>query len=494
MSCFNLAPYEYIHVKDMNTGTTRVVMGPKTFIPQEQEKVLFKTPKAMVSLGKRDYCVVHNPIMLKDGKPVYDKYGQIKNQHGEVEYRFHKDYSEPFPLHPNEIQKGQNNRLTVVQKDEGLKIKASRDFTNEAGVRKVAGDEWIVVGLTTYYPRVEEDVVKAVKSLQIMKGEALRCRAQQEFTGKDESGKDVTRTSGMEWLWRKVGSYLPHVHEVVEEKVVAKALNEGLSLILTATQSFTDVYGMTRKAGEEWMITHKDASSHILDVYEKIQEEAKLVVLTKSHYCVVMDPWNAEKRTNSKGAKVVRVGETSFFLQPGERLENGIQDIHVLSEKDAVLVRANEKFVNRQFFDAERYGRIMALWNAKKTADLSLAKNINNGYVRAIMKSEVSGLRTHEAEFKDFTADELAACIEDQVKLPGDKWMVYGPLKYVPPVSVEYIETRSEIPLDKREGVYVRNIKTGNVRSVVGETYMLKTDEELSEINLSTEVVGLLQA
>jgi major vault protein len=114
--------------------------------------------------------------------------------------------------------------------------------------------------------------------------------------------------------------------------------------------------------------------------------------------------------------------------------------------------------------------------------------------VRAIMKSEVSGLRTHETEFKNYTADELAACVEDQVKLPGDKWMVYGPLKYVPPVSVEYIETRSEIPLDKREGVYVRNIKTGNVRSVVGETYMLKTDEELSEINLSTEVVGLLQA
>ena len=60
------------------------------------------------------------------------------------------------------------------------------------------------------------------------------------------------------------------IDEVVEEKVLAKQLNEGLSLILTATQSFTDVYGMKRKAGEEWMITHKDASSHILDVYEKI--------------------------------------------------------------------------------------------------------------------------------------------------------------------------------------------------------------------------------
>jgi len=87
----------------------------------------------------------------------------------------------------------------------------------------------------------------------------------------------------------------------------------------------------------------------------------------------------------------------------------------------------------------------------------------------------------------------LAAYVEDQHKAPGDKWMVYGPVNYVPPVSVDYIETRSEIPLDTKEGVYVRNIKTGNVREVIGETYMLKTNEELSEINLSQQVIDLLQ-
>lgn len=109
------------------------------------------------------------------------------------------------------------------------------------------------------------------------------------------------------------------------------------------------------------------------------------------------------------------------------------------------------------------------------------------------MKSEVAGLRGHESEVQGVKPEDLAAYVEDQHKAPGDKWMVYGPLNYVPPVSVDYIETRSEIPLDTKEGVYVRNIKTGAVREVVGETYMLKTNEELSEINLATNVVNLLQ-
>lgn len=29
---------------------------------------------------------------------------------------------------------------------------------------------------------------------------------------------------------------------------------------------------------------------------------------------------------------------------------------------------------------------------------------------------------------------------------PGDKWMVYGPMSYIPPIEVEVIETRSRIP------------------------------------------------
>jgi len=43
--------------------------------------------------------------------------------------------------------------------------------------------------------------------------------------------------------------------------------------------------------------------------------------------------------------------------------------------------------------------------------------------------------------------------------------MISGP-RDVPPVSVEVVEKRRTIPLDENEGIYVRDIETGRVRSV----------------------------
>ena len=57
--------------------------------------------------------------------------------------------------------------------------------------------------------------------------------------------------------------------------------------------------------------------------------------------------------------------------------------------------------------------------------------------------------------------------------------MIRGPAEYVPSVEVEVITKRTAIPLDENEGIYVRDIKTGKVRAVTGETYMLNQDEEL---------------
>lgn len=78
-------------------------------------------------------------------------------------------------------------------------------------------------------------------------------------------------------------------------------------------------------------------------------------------------------------------------------------------------------------------------------------------------------------------------------RLPGDRWMIKGPRDYVPPVECEVTNRRKAIPLDVNEGIYVRDIRTGKVRSVIGQTYMLNQDEELWEKNLSQEVERLLE-
>jgi len=66
--------------------------------------------------------------------------------------------------------------------------------------------------------------------------------------------------------------------------------------------------------------------------------------------------------------------------------------------------------------------------------------------------------------------------------------MIRGPVEYVPPVEVEVLKKQTAIPLDENEGIYIRNIKTGNVRQVTGETYMLNQDEELWEKELPQQV------
>lgn len=47
---------------------------------------------------------------------------------------------------------------------------------------------------------------------------------------------------------------------------------------------------------------------------------------------------------------------------------------------------------------------------------------------------------------------------------PGDRWMLRGPIEYVPPATVEVLLSRDAIPLDENEGIYVRDIKTGKAR------------------------------
>ena len=57
---------------------------------------------------------------------------------------------------------------------------------------------------------------------------------------------------------------------------------------------------------------------------------------------------------------------------------------------------------------------------------------------------------------------------------------------------MEVVTRRKALPLDENEGIYVRDIKSGRVRAVIGETYMLTQDEELWSKELPKQVEDLL--
>ena len=77
-SIYRIPPYYYLHVLDQNTNVTKVEIGPKTFIRQDNEKVILG-PEKMIVVPPRHYCIVENPaIVAEDGKVILDSYGQVR--------------------------------------------------------------------------------------------------------------------------------------------------------------------------------------------------------------------------------------------------------------------------------------------------------------------------------------------------------------------------------------------------------------------------------
>ena len=415
----------YVHVLDNNTNVTRVVVGPQTFTRKDHGKVV-SGPEAMVTLPPRYYCRIANPVVRDAaGAPQYDRYGQVRVRHGDEEIRFTQ---EPFPLYPGEVLKERPQALTVVPVQEALRVRATRDFTDEAGVARVAGNEWLFKGPATYRPRIEETVVERVASLVVRDNEALRLRATRDCV--DWQG--TARVAGEEWLVRTAGAYLPDVHEKVVGRVPAAVLGPKTALHVVATDTHTDVFGRRHRAGDEWLVTVADCDTYIPDISETLRGVVEIQTLTNRQFCVVLNPYDAAKGRNRYGARELRKGECSFFLHPGEALEHGIQDVFVLAEGQALLMRATEPMT------------------------------------------------------KDESPDGVAHSA-------GDRWMIYGPRDFIPDVKLEVLETREMIPLDENEGVYVRDMTTGKIRAEIGHSYMLKPNEELWAKPMSAEVEALLQ-
>lgn len=194
-------------------------------------------------------------------------------------------------------------------------------------------------GPATFFPRIEIDVKETISSQLIAKDHALKLQARNAFTDRNS----ITRKLGEEWLVRQEGAYLPDVNEKVLTVVAPQYLLPTRALHLRALDTFKDIYGKERKAGEEWLVTDKNDCVHLQDVNEDVVGLVNITVLTKQQYCIVLDPVGADGK-NAYGSRELRKGEQSFFLLPGERLEGGINNVYVLGQEEALLLRAKEAF------------------------------------------------------------------------------------------------------------------------------------------------------
>ncbi|XP_072560921.1 major vault protein isoform X2 [Paramormyrops kingsleyae] len=437
-SIIRIPPHHYIHVLDQNTNIARVEVGPRTYIRQDNERVLF-APLRMTMVPPRHYCVVLNPVVRDDqGQVQFDQLGQAKLRHADLEIRLAQD---PFPLYPGEQIQQDVTPLQIVFPNTALRLQALLDFEDEDDEKRLAGDEWLFEGPGTYIPRKEVEVLETVKATVIRENQAIRLRARKE--GTDRGG--VHRVTGEEWMVKKVGAYLPGVYEEVMDIVNAFILTDKKALHVRALRPFRDAGGRERRTGEEWLVTVADREAHIPSVAEEVVGVVDVTTLSSRQYCVILDPVGGDGKPQLGQRKVVK-GERSFFLQPGEHLENGIQDIYILSAEEGLVLRALEAFMDTEAVEEDELKE------------------------EGVSQSKKGGV----------------------VRRPGDRWMLQGPIEYVPPVTVEVLMRRQAIPLDENEGIYVRDIRTGKVRAVIGHTYILTQDEELWEKELPDKVETLL--
>ncbi|WAR20713.1 MVP-like protein [Mya arenaria] len=316
-SIIAISPLEYIHVVNLNTNITRLERGPQALVLDSNER-LACGPLPMIVVPPAHYCEILNPT----AKYVHGEACELKI--GQIAVRFH---GEPFCLYPGEelvgaeeygrgstVYKSAIKPQPVVRAGQAIRVEAVYDHTDEDDEERLACEQWQIPGPCLFYPTPNMKMVDIIDPIIIKTGMAVKVRAQQGFT--DDEGRE--RVTGEEWYLNTPGAHLPHVYEEVVSFEERQTLTENTGLILRATQTLIDANG------------------------EVVSSQSRLV-LGQGQYCVVLDPVD-NKGKPQLARRQLRVGCASFFLNPGERLEKGIQQSDVLSETEAIVLQAEEEF------------------------------------------------------------------------------------------------------------------------------------------------------
>lgn len=306
---------------------------------------------------------------------------------------------------------------------------------------------------------------------------ALRLRAILDF---EDKKNDVKRIAGDEWLFEGPGTYIPRKEVEIDETIRATVIKPQHALKLRARKETQDREGNYRVTGEEWIV--KRVGAYLPGAYEEVVEVVHSYILTDKvalHLRALRTFVDDKEETRRSGEEwLIKMQDTESHITGVYEEVVGVVDITTLTSRqyciilDPVGLDGKPQLGQRKLVKGEKSFFLMP--------GEKLEKGIQNMYI--LGEDEGLIMRALE-EFKDD---------DGSTKRPGDRWMIRGPIEFVPNVSVEVIAKRKTVPLDENEGIYVRDIKTGKVRSVIGETYMLNQDEELWSKELTPAVESLL--
>eukprot|EP00735_Rhodelphis_limneticus_P000836 TRINITY_DN11364_c0_g1::TRINITY_DN11364_c0_g1_i1::g.26488::m.26488 TRINITY_DN11364_c0_g1::TRINITY_DN11364_c0_g1_i1::g.26488 ORF type:complete len:515 (+),score=85.53,sp/Q5EAJ7/MVP_STRPU/42.55/6e-96,sp/Q5EAJ7/MVP_STRPU/29.52/4e-07,Vault/PF01505.13/3.5,Vault/PF01505.13/9.8e-06,Vault/PF01505.13/3.6e-10,Vault/PF01505.13/7.2e-12,Vault/PF01505.13/10,Vault/PF01505.13/0.00016 TRINITY_DN11364_c0_g1_i1:84-1628(+) len=475
-----IPPYYFVHVLDLDTYVTRLEVGPQTLTCLSHVRIVHG-PSHMITIPPLSYCIIENPVLLKSivveststepnnsqitssnqsqegwsawkDRVQYEPNGQGILRHSENEIRFHQ---EPYPLYPGESILGKIEALEIIPENSGLLLKAKCD-TVVGGEAQPAGSEWVFKGPATYIPHVDVAITKRLSAYVLKANQALHLRARQNCL--DQTG--LKRITGEEWMVvDTAGAFIPGPYEEVLKQVDAEILTPEVALHLRAVRNFVDVFGKERKAGDEWIVTSQDTEAYIPSPAETLVRRLSQVSLSRTQYCVVTDPVGDDGRPQ-RGLKKLIKGETRFFPQPGESVSD-VKDAVVLGIHQALYVTAKEDFVDT--FPGVPAGRpddILTKINDSKVAGVCWVdamavavfallchakESLSFGYALSLL-ANVMFLWLWLSRFRS-SAKTLPV-----KRTAGQRWIIYGPTSYIPPVEVGILATlEAAVQLDSLE-------------------------------------------
>jgi len=286
------------------------------------------------------------------------------------------------------------------------------------------------------------------------------------------------RHAGDRWLFKGPGVYKPKIEEVIEKEISASIIKQNQALKIRALRD-TNVKGIYRTAGEVWL--EREQGAYLPSVDEEIISPIEGKVLTDKkalHLRAIADfkdYYGQDRKAGEEWLVTKGMGEVH------------IKDVYeeIVGEIKLTTLAKNQYCVVLNPVDEKglpQFGKY-ELRRGETAFFLKPGECLKDGIQLARVLSEHQSLLLQARE--NITED-------GETKQSGMKWVVKGPREYIPQAEVVILEERESIPLDENEGIYVRNIKTGEVRIVKNTVYMLTSDEVLWEKELSDEVEELL--
>jgi len=428
MEIVHLEHFEFAHIKDKLENIVFLIEGPLTYVLKSYEEVVLADTE-MIKLCPNSYIRVLNPV--------------VRDEKGEVVY---------------EELNGKKSKLAKLR----------------------FGDEEI-----RSYDKFEEpfplfpgelQVGEISKARILGEDQALRLVALRDF---HDEMSNVDREVGNEWILPGPLIYIDKVEIEVIEELNSIVITYDSALRVRAKKDFIDINGNKRISGEEWLV--RKSGPYIPSAEEEVVKLETPFILSDTNAIIL------EATSNFKDVygKQRNIGEKWL-------LTNEITSIHITDVYEKCL-----KVINKIILTRHQYCRI-----------LNPVVNGINQYGRVeIRKGETSFfLQPDEILVNDkiedveiLSKDEalLIMCKEDfedttGKHVSGERWLIKGPCSYIPSVEVEILDKREKIYLGDTEGIYVRDIRTGQIKMVSNQSYLLEAHEELWEKEVPTDVQLLL--